>query len=97
MKEAEDLIRRFEAGADRPDEIVADNVGQHSQADKTPRASPLLAFSRSSLRDSDLLCLAVMDERWMGTEEEEREAYVTELTYIHSKVGRLPTFCSGVL
>jgi hypothetical protein len=42
MKEAEDLIRRFEAGADRPDEIVADNVGQHSQADKTPRASPLL-------------------------------------------------------
>lgn len=26
-----------------------------------------------------------MNEKWMGTEEEEREAYVTELTYIHSK------------
>ncbi|KIM73758.1 hypothetical protein PILCRDRAFT_99252 [Piloderma croceum F 1598] len=28
----------------------------------------------------------LMDEKWLGTEEEERDAYVSELLYIHSKV-----------
>jgi phospholipase D1/2 len=26
------------------------------------------------------------DERWLGSEEEEKECYITELLYIHSKV-----------
>ena len=29
---------------------------------------------------------SLLDEQWMGTEEEERNAYVSELLYIHSKV-----------
>ncbi|TBU21722.1 phospholipase D/nuclease [Dichomitus squalens] len=29
---------------------------------------------------------SLLDERWAGTEEEERNAYVSELLYIHSKV-----------
>ncbi len=28
----------------------------------------------------------LLDEKWLGTEEEERNAYVSELLYIHSKV-----------
>lgn len=38
-EEARRIIDRFEAGADRPDEVVADNVGQHALADETKRAS----------------------------------------------------------
>ena len=34
------------------------------------------------LRDTTSL----LDEKWLGTEEEERNAYVSELLYIHSKV-----------
>jgi phospholipase D1/2 len=26
------------------------------------------------------------DERWLGSEEEEKDCYITELLYIHSKV-----------
>lgn len=29
---------------------------------------------------------SLLDEKWLGTEEEERNAYVSELLYIHSKV-----------
>ena len=29
---------------------------------------------------------SLFDEKWLGTEEEERNAYVSELLYIHSKV-----------
>ena len=29
---------------------------------------------------------SLLDERWLGTEDEERNAYVSELLYIHSKV-----------
>jgi phospholipase D1/2 len=29
---------------------------------------------------------SLLDERWLGTDEEERAAYVSELLYIHSKV-----------
>ena len=29
---------------------------------------------------------SLMDEKWLGSEEEERNSYVSELLYIHSKV-----------
>lgn len=29
---------------------------------------------------------SLLDEKWMGTDEEEKSAYVSELLYIHSKV-----------
>lgn len=29
---------------------------------------------------------SLLEEKWLGTEEEERNAYVSELLYIHSKV-----------
>lgn len=57
-------LPRFENAATRPDEQVADNVGQH-------------ALNSGS---------SVVDEKWMGTEEEERDCFVSELCYIHSKL-----------
>ena len=29
---------------------------------------------------------SLLDEKWLGTDEEERNSYVSELLYIHSKV-----------
>ncbi|CAE6488459.1 unnamed protein product [Rhizoctonia solani] len=63
-QEAEEIIARFQNGATRRDEAVADTVGQHSLMDRTKLA----------------------DEQWLGSEQEERDSYVSELLYIHSKV-----------
>ncbi|KAF8752827.1 phospholipase [Rhizoctonia solani] len=63
-QEAEEIISRFQNGAPRGDEDVADTVGQHSLADQTK----------------------LTDEQWLGSEQEERDSYVSELLYIHSKV-----------
>jgi len=62
--EAREIVKRFEAGAARGDEGVADTVGQHAFMDGT----------------------GLKDERWLGTEQEERDSYVSELLYIHSKL-----------
>ncbi|KAJ1303942.1 hypothetical protein OPQ81_008353 [Rhizoctonia solani] len=64
MQEAEDIVLRFQNGATRGDEGVADTVGQHALLDRTRLA----------------------DEQWFGSEQEERDSYVSELLYIHSKV-----------
>ncbi|CCO28749.1 phospholipase D [Rhizoctonia solani AG-1 IB] len=63
-QEAEELVSRFQSGASRGDEGIADTVGQHALADQTKLA----------------------DEQWFGSEQEERDSYVSELLYIHSKV-----------
>ena len=63
-QEAADIVARFQSGATRSDEGVADTIGQHSLSDRT----------------------SLLDEKWYGTEQEERDSYVSELLYIHSKV-----------
>ncbi|CUA74327.1 Phospholipase D p2 [Rhizoctonia solani] len=63
-QEAEDIVSRFQNGATRGDEGVADTVGQHALMDRT----------------------RLSDEQWLGSEQEERDSYVSELLYIHSKV-----------
>ncbi|KAG8689912.1 hypothetical protein FRC11_014925 [Ceratobasidium sp. 423] len=63
-QEAAGIIARFQNGATRGDEGVADTVGQHTLMDRTRLA----------------------DEQWLGSEQEERDSYVSELLYIHSKV-----------
>lgn len=50
--EAREIVKRFEAGAARGDEGVADTVGQHALMDGT----------------------GLKDERWLGTEQEERDS-----------------------
>ncbi|KAA1473211.1 phospholipase D/nuclease [Dentipellis sp. KUC8613] len=62
--EAVDVIEKFQRGAGRGDEEVADTVGQHALGDRT----------------------ALEQERWLGSEQEELDAYVSELSYIHTKL-----------
>jgi phospholipase D1/2 len=51
-QEASEIVARFQNGATREDEGVADNVGQHALTDRT----------------------RLGDEKWYGTEQEERDA-----------------------
>lgn len=51
-QEAQEIVARFQSGATRGDQGVADAVGQHSFMDRTSLA----------------------DEKWLGSEQEERDS-----------------------
>jgi len=61
---ARHVVEKFQNGAVRSDDLIADNVGQHRHQDST----------------------SLLQEKWLGTEEEELNSYVSELVYVHSKV-----------
>lgn len=63
-EEADEILRKFEAAANRKDDEVSDSVGHHALKDST----------------------TLHEERWLGDEDEEKDCYITELLYIHSKL-----------
>lgn len=86
VEEAAEIIKKFERGAPRGDDGVADSIAQHVQMDDTPLESERWAGTQeeekawyvvfSWLHDLDLSLISMLV----------LFSFVSELVYIHSKV-----------